>query len=52
MEILDASRTVEKRMTIEAIYISKLKPGPNKLDNYGDGTHPKILFQITFSTEI
>ena len=33
-KILDASRTVEKLMTIEAMYISKLKPALNTRDEY------------------
>ena len=33
-KILDACRTVEKLMTIEAIYISKLKPALNTSDEY------------------
>ena len=33
-KILDACRTVEKLMTIEAIYISKLKPALNTRDEY------------------
>ena len=33
-KILDACRTVEKLMIIEAIYISKLKPALNTRDEY------------------
>ena len=33
-KFLDACRTVEKLMMIEAIYISKLKPTLNTLDEY------------------
>ena len=34
-KILDACRTVEELMTIEAIYISKLKPALNSRNEYG-----------------
>ena len=38
--ILDACRSVEKLMTTEAIYISKLKPGLNNGDkNRGGNSH-------------
>ena len=33
-KILNACRTVEKLITIEAIYISKLEPGQNKRDEH------------------
>ena len=33
-KFLDACRTIEKLMTIEAIYISKLKPALNTRDEY------------------
>ena len=50
-KILDASRTVENLMIIEAMYISKLKPALNTRDEYrGGGTHVKILVQIIILT--
>ena len=50
-KILDACRTVEKLMIIEAIYISKLKPALNKRDKYrGRELRLKRLFQIIILT--
>ena len=45
-EILDACRGVEKPMTIEAIYIKKLKPKIKTRDENEGGIEIEVLVQV------
>ena len=49
-KFLDTCRRVEKLMTVDAIQISKLEPGPNTRSIQGAETHAKIIVEIIILT--